>query len=110
MLQPYARRIARELTSTERERLAVYRRQIADELPELQARDQMRTDARQEATLSGELRQAIHQSDLSLAEIAMRAGITPMVLDDFLTGERTLRSDVMDRLTSVLGYELSRVE
>ena len=58
----------------------------------------------------GELRQAIHQSDLSLAEIATRAGITPVVLDDFLTGERTLRSDVMDRLAGVLGYELSRVE
>jgi hypothetical protein len=110
MVQPCARRIARELTPTERERLAAYRLQIADELPELQARDQMRKDARQEATLSGELRQAIHQSDQSLAEIATRAGITPIVLDDFLTGERTLRSDVMDRLTSVLGYELSRVE
>jgi len=110
MSQPRAHRIARELTPSEQERLAVYRRQIAEELPELQARDQMRKDARQEATLSGELRQAIHQSDLPLAEIATRAGITPMVLDDFLTGERTLRSDVMDRLTSVLGYELSRVE
>ena len=32
------------------------------------------------------------------------------MLDDFLTGERTLRSDVMDRLTSVLGCELSRAE
>ncbi len=32
--------------------------------------------------------------------------MTPMVLDDFLTGERTLRSDVIDRLTIVLGYEL----
>ena len=110
MSQPRARRIARELTPSERERLTAYRRQIAEELPELQARDQMRKDARQEATLSGELRQAIHRSDLSLAEIATRTGITPVVLDDFLTGERTLRSDIIDRLTSVLGYELSRVE
>ena len=30
-----------------------------------------------------------------------------MVLDGFLTGERTLRSDVMDRLARVLGYELA---
>jgi hypothetical protein len=29
-------------------------------------------------------------------------------MDDFLTGERTLRSDVMDRLAEVLGYQLSR--
>ena len=35
---------------------------------------------------------------------------SPIVLDDFLTGERTLRSDVMDRLASVLGCELNRVQ
>ena len=66
----------------------------------MQARDQMREDARQESTLSGELRRAVHESDFSLAEIATRAGITPIMLDDFLTGERTLRSDVIDRLAS----------
>jgi hypothetical protein len=43
-----------------------------------------------------------------LAAIAAQAGITPILLDDFLTGERTLRSDVMDRLASALGYELQR--
>ena len=94
------------MTPAEKGRLTEYREQIARELPDLTARDQMRKDARDESTLSGELRRAIHASDLSLAEIAAHAGITPVVLDDFLTGERTLRSDVMDRLTSVLGYEL----
>jgi hypothetical protein len=103
-----AKRISRELSSAETERLAKYREQIAHELPDLKARDQMRKDAREESTLSGELRRAIHQSELSLAEIAAQAGVTPVVLDDFLTGERTLRSDVMDRLTNVLGYELNR--
>jgi len=110
MLQRRATRTSRELTPAEQERLAEYRRQIAEELPDLQARDQMRKDARQESTLSGELRRAIHESDVSLAEIATRAGITPIMLDDFLTGERTLRSDVIDRLASSLGYELSRAE
>jgi hypothetical protein len=110
MPQRRATRINRDLTPAEQRRLAEYRVQIAEELPELQARDQMRKDACQEATLSGELRQAVHESDLSLAEIAARAGITPIVLDDFLTGERTLRSDVIDRLTIVLGYELTRAE
>jgi hypothetical protein len=103
-----AKRVSRELISAEQERLAEYREQIAQELPDLEARDQMRKDARQERTLSGELRRAIHESDLSLAEIATRAALTPIMLDDFLTGERTLRSDVLDRLASVLGYELSR--
>ena len=110
MLQRRAKRIGRDLTPAEQRRLAEYREQIAQELPELQARDQMRKDARQENTLSGELRRAIQESDLSLAEIATRAGITPIMLDDFLTGERTLRSDVIDRLTISLGYELSRAE
>ena len=110
MLQRRATRVSRELTPAEQERLAEYRKQIAEELPDLQARDQMRKDARQESTLSGELRRAIHESNTSLAEIALRAGITPIMLDDFLTGERTLRSDVIDRLASTLGYELSSAE
>jgi hypothetical protein len=110
MLKRRATRISRELTPAEQERLAEYRRKIAEELPDLHARDQMRKDARQESTLSGELRRAIHQCDLSLAEIALRAGISPIMLDDFLTGERTLRSDVMDRLSIALGFELSRAE
>jgi hypothetical protein len=110
MLQRRATRIGRELTPAEQQRLAEYRARIATELPELEARDQMRKDARQESTLSGELRRAIHASDLSLAEIATRAGVTPIMLDDFLTGERTLRSDVIDRLTIALGYELSHAE
>jgi hypothetical protein len=110
MLQRRATRISRELNPAEQKRLAEYRRQIAEELPELQARDQMRADARRESTVSGELRRAIHESDVSLAEIATRAGITPIMLDDFLTGERTLRSDVIDRLASTLGYEMSSAE
>lgn len=103
-----AKRTTRELTPPERERLREYRERIAEELPDLLARDQMRKDAREETTLSGELRRAVHASDLSLAEIAVRVGVAPILLDDFLTGERTLRSDVVDRLASVLGCELSR--
>lgn len=105
-MERQAKRRTRDLTPEEESRLARYCDQIAQELPDLTARDQMRKDARDESTLSGELRRAIHASDLSLAEIAARADMTPGVLDDFLTGERTLRSDVMDRLASVLGYEL----
>jgi len=103
-----SKRILRELTPSEKERLTKYREQVARELPDLQARDQMRKDAREEGTLSGELRRAIHASELSLSEIAARVAVTPLVLDDFLTGERTLRSDVIDRLAGVLGCELTR--
>ena len=51
---------------------------------------------------------AIHASELSIATIASRVGVTASMLDEFLTGKRTLRSDVMDRLARVLGYELNR--
>jgi transcriptional regulator with XRE-family HTH domain len=101
-------RITRELTDAERQRLQRYREQIAQELPDQTARDQMRKEAREEATLSGNLRRAIHACDLELAEIAARIGVTPIILDEFLTGERTMRSDVLDRLVGVLGYELQK--
>ena len=104
-----ARRITRQLSPAEEARVRREREQIAGELPEMAARDQMRKEAREEATLSGQLRRAVHASELSLSAIAAQVGITPLVLDEFLTGQRTLRSDVIDRLGNVLGCEISRV-
>lgn len=104
-----ARRITRELTAGERARVQRLREQIAAELPDLVARDQLRHEAREEATLSGELRRAIHASPMPLTAIASQIGISPILLDEFLTGERTLRSDTLDRLAGVLGYGLSPV-
>ena len=107
MKERKAQRITRVLTPEQRARLRRNRRRIADELPDLAARDQMRKEARDEPTLSGELRRAIHASPLPVTEIAEQAGIPPLALDEFLTGERTLRSDVLDRLTRSLGLVLS---
>jgi hypothetical protein len=101
------RRITRKLTQGQVKGLKRKRAQIARELPELIARDQMRKEAGDEPTLSGELRRAIHSSPKSLTEIASDAKIPPLALDEFLTGERTLRSDVLDRLATTLGLELS---
>jgi len=106
MTTPQARRVTRELTPEEQDRLRRHREQIAAELPDLAERDRMRREAREEATLSGELRRAVHSSPLPLSAIAERAGISPLALDEFLTGERTLRSDVLDRVAGVLGYAL----
>jgi hypothetical protein len=99
-------RVSRPLTEAEQKRLAEQRAAIAAELNDLTSRDQMRKEAREEPTLSAEMRRAIHASDKSLSTIAVQAGMTPLQLDEFLTGERTLRSDVIDRLAQVLGYEL----
>lgn len=101
------RRITRTLTSDESEKLRQRRQAIAQELPELNARDQMRKEAREEPTLSGELRRAIHASPHSLTQLATRVGVAPIILDEFLTGERTLRSDVLDRLAIDLGLALT---
>lgn len=110
MQEREARRVTRELSDVEKERLEALRGEIAQELPELQARERARKEAREEATLSGELRRSIAQSDLSLTEVAHKTGIAPSLLDEFLTGERTLRSDVMDRLANVLGYAWSKAK
>jgi len=103
------KRITRDLTLDEQERLKRQRELIAKELPDLIQHDQMRKEAQEEQTLSGELRRAIHSSDLPLAAIAAQVGITPIMLDEFLTGERTLRSDVVDRLAAALGLRLQLV-
>ena len=106
MTTPQARRVTRALTPEEQDRLRQYREQIASELPDLVERDRMRKEAREEATLSGELCRTIHGSSLSLCSLAEHAGISSLALDEFLTGERTLRSDVLDRLARILGYVL----
>src|SRR5438067_12371595 len=106
MTTPPVRRVTRELTPEEQDRLRRQREQSASELPELAQRDRMRKEAREEATLSGELRRAIHASPLSLSTLAQRARLSPLVLDESLTGERTLRSDVLARLPGVPGYVL----
>ena len=106
MAESPARRVTRELTPEQQKRLPVQRAQIASELPDLIECDRMRQEARSEPTLSGEFRRAIHGSSLSLSIIAQRAEIPPLLLDEFLTGERNLRSDVLDRLANVLEFVL----
>lgn len=99
-----ARRITREFSAEELNRLRLHRERIASELPDLAERDRMRKEASEEVTLSGELRRAVHGCPLSLSTIAERVGISPLALDEFLTGERTLRSDVLDRLACIPGF------
>ena len=82
---------------------------IRQELPELAGRDARMCEAAAEETLCGRLRQAIHQSRRPLTDIAREAGISSAALCDFLEGERTLRSDVLDRLTQAVGVTISLV-
>ena len=82
------------------------RKEIAAELPDLVARERRMREAAEENTFSGELRRAIHGGDRDLISLAKLVGTTPVHLSEFLAGDRTLRSDVLDRLVSALGARL----
>lgn len=82
---------------------------IEEELPAMAERDARMHEAATEDTLCGHLRQAIHHSRRKLDDIAREAGVSTTVLCDFLEGERTLRSDVLDRITQAVEVTVSLV-
>jgi hypothetical protein len=100
------RRIQGTLTPAQQRRLAKARKLIAAELPELVRRNQMRYDARKEETFSGALRRAVYAFFLSPMKIADKGDIPWAALSKFLTGEKTLPSDAIDRLVKVLKLRL----
>src|ERR1019366_4953781 len=95
-------RIHGKLTPAQQRRLENTRDLIAKELPDLIRRNQLAHDARKEKTLSGAIRRAVHKFPLSPMKIAERAGIIWNDLDDFLTAEKPLPSDAIDRLVQVV--------
>jgi hypothetical protein len=99
-------RAVKSVTAEHQARIAKAREQIAAELPELVARDARMREAAEENTFSGELRRAIHHGERDLIDLAQIVGVTPVQLSEFLTGERTLRSDVLDRLVAAVGAHL----
>lgn len=108
MVKPKITRSFRELTPREKKRIELARKKIAAELPDLIRRHKLAVEAAKEDTLSGAVRQAIHRFGMPLTELARRVGIGSTALDEFLTAERTLRSDVLDRLVKVLGLRVER--
>jgi hypothetical protein len=104
------RRIHGTLTPAQQRRLEKARDQAAKELPDLIRRNQMRFEARKEKSFSGLLRRAIHRFPLSPMKIAERAEIEWADLADFLTGEKTLPSDAIDRLVTAVKLKLPAVK
>lgn len=94
------------LTPEQQERLQRQRDLIAAEQPRFQEKLERIHEAKQEPSLSGRLRQAIHHSGRVPTQLAAEAGITVRQLDEFLSGDRTLRSDVLDRLSAAVGASL----
>ncbi len=103
------RQIVDKLNDEFMKRIGRSRALIAKELPELIKKDQRLHDAMQERTPSGALRRAIHCSKILLPDLADRAQTDMGTLDAFLTGERPLTSDVIDRLAIVLGLKLDLI-
>jgi hypothetical protein len=100
------RKIVAKLSDAVMRKLRRSRALVAKELPELIEKDQRLYDAMREATTSGALRRAIHSSKILLPDLADRAQTDMDTLDTFLTGERPLTSDVIDRLTKILKLKL----
>lgn len=94
------------LTPEQQERLQLQREQITAERSQLETKLERIHEAKQEPSLCGQLRQAIHRSGRLPTQLAADAGITIQQLGDFLAGDRTLRSDVLDRLTAAVGASL----
>ena len=94
------------LTPEQQARLQQQREQVAAERPQLQAKLERIHEAKQEPSFCGQLRRAIHSSGRLITQIAADAGITTQQLSDFLSGDRTIRSDVLDRLTVAVGASL----
>jgi len=59
-------------------RLQQLRAAVEAELPDLVASNQLRKEAREEASISGAIRDAIHRSDMPLNAIAVKAGLPPL--------------------------------
>ena len=79
------------------------RETIAGELESLHLQHERLQAAAVEDTLSGHLRQAIHASHRSLRELAHETGLATEALCDFLEGNRSLSSEVLDRLVRAAG-------
>src|SRR6516164_11342318 len=104
------RRRTVQLSAAQMQQLRKDRALIAKELPRLAAKRERLREAAAERTTSGVLRRAIHSSKFLLHDLAQRAGTDMETLDDFLTGERPLTSDVIDRLMKILKLRLETAD
>ena len=58
------------------------------------------------ASVSEEIRKAIQTAEVSRYRIAQDTGVEESTLSRFLTGERGLSMDAIDRLAEYFGYRL----
>jgi hypothetical protein len=99
-----------KVSKEQTQQLRADREVIAKELPLLVAKHKRLREAAADCTPSGVLRRAIHTSKFLLHDLAARAQTDMDTLDAFLTGERPLTSDIIDRLAHILKLKLDAVK
>jgi hypothetical protein len=109
MDQPKARRVTRDLTPEEQERLHRAREEAAANRPELIAQARKVKAAYEEQTVSGEFRRAIIASRRPIADLAAQLGLPLEQMHAFMTGDGPLPSDALDRLANELGLRIQAV-
>lgn len=63
---------------------------------------------KQASSISDQLRQAMQASKLSAYRLAADSGVNVAAVLRFMSGERSLRLESVDRLAAVLGLELAK--
>ena len=92
----------RKLTPEEVARDEELRRKVYEEFPPATASAAAPSDS-----LSATLRQAIRESGKSVEQIARDAGVSPIVISGFLSGQRDIRMATADKIAEVLGLKLA---
>ncbi len=105
MSEERSQRTLHKFTPEEKARWEAARDEALALKPLLAEKAKRLRQAAQEPTLTGALRAAIHRHIKPLPVIASESGVSLEQLDEFLTGERNLRSDVLDQLARVLGFQ-----
>lgn len=92
----------RLLSATEVARDAEVRRQVQTEYPPAPP------SGGTSGVLSQILRDALLASDRSMVQVAQDAGVSQIVVANFLSGERDIRMATADKLAGALGLKLAR--
>ena len=74
-----------------------------------QIENNLRAAARQEPTVSGQLRRAIVESGIDHRELARQAGLSAKALAEFLAGIAALDSVAIDKLAAQLKQQLAPI-
>jgi hypothetical protein len=83
--------------------------QVNAELPEIMERQRKKKVAREEQSVSGQLRRAIHDGNLRYPQLVRLSGVSMEELDDFMTGEPVpLR--VFEQLAAAMKCQLVTAE